>query len=46
MLEDSEAAGPLKLLMETLQKLKIYILIIYVQGYLSKEPVGLTTHFC
>lgn len=34
------------LLMETLQKLKIYILIIYVQGYLSKEPVGLTTHFC
>lgn len=34
------------LLMETLQKLKIYILIIYVQGYLSKEPVGLITHFC
>jgi len=30
--------------METLQKLKIYILVICVQGYLSKEPMGLITH--
>lgn len=32
------------LLMETLQNLKIYVVTIYVQEYLSRQPVGLISH--